>query len=204
MAHFTFFSSDKKDPMDPEMAEKVLELAHQRAEKIIEKALKKSEEIVVEIDHLNDEIRKEMKQVFKQSTDSYIHTVNQESKEFTAAIAEVVPLVKEKYMKGADETIQIFQANLAAELGPLREIVDRQVTETIDQLKKKIEEEWEKARQEINEYKVQQKKQLEENLKTSIEALAKTAFGDALTPSQHQQLVMKALEKAKEEGVFNT
>ena len=195
---------EKKPPQDPDIAERVLETAHDRAEKIIENAVKKSEEILKEMDSFRDDMKQEMKAIFKQSSESFVHTITEQSKEFATASNELIPQIKEKYISNADASLEKFNAELSKELIPIREVVDTKVQEVITTLKNRIDEEWVSAEKEIAEFKEQRKKEFADKLQERLDELAKKSFGKSLTATQHQQLVMNALEKAKQEGVFNT
>jgi F0F1-type ATP synthase membrane subunit b/b' len=194
----------KKDQENPNIAEDILESAHARAEKIIARAIKKSEEIVDEMEQFRDEMKGELRPVFKQSADSFIHTITEQSKQFSDACNELIPEIKEKYMSDVEKTLEGFKIELSKELVPLRQIVDVKVQEATAMLKTRMDEEWMDAKKEIEEYKEQRKQQFAAELEAQISDIAKAAFGDSLTVTEHQQLVMKALEQAKQDGVFKS
>lgn len=184
------FFQGKKQEEDPNLPEKVLDAAHARAEKIIERALRKSEEILQDMDTFREEMKKELRPIFKQSAESFVKTVKDESAYFIEACTVLIPEIKERYLKGMEQTLEKFKTDLTKE--------------TTDLLKTKIDAEWQQAQKDIEEYKEKQKQQIEKQIEEKISALVREAFGKSLTVSQHQQLVMNALEKAREEGVFNS
>jgi F0F1-type ATP synthase membrane subunit b/b' len=195
---------EKKKQEDPNLSEKVLDDAHQRAEKIIERALQKSEEILKEMEDFRAEMESELRPIFRQSGDSFIHTITEQSKQFADACNALIPQIKEKYINDVDRSVEGFKIELSKELVPIREVVDKNVQEAAALLKTRIDEEWTLAQKEIQDYKTRRMQQINQQLGDQIETLAKEAFGKSLTTAQHQQLVMNALEKAKKEGVFNT
>lgn len=196
------FFDEKKKVEDPAIAEKVLESAHARAEKIIERAIKKSEEIVEEMEQFKNEMQKELRPVFQQSAEKFIQTINDQSKQFSESCNELLPQIKEMYTSDVTKSLDYFKIELSKELAPIREIVDGKVQEAVVMLKSKIDEDWQTAHKEIEQYKEERKQRLATELESKLDELANVSFGKSLTVTQHQQLVMNALEKAKQDGIF--
>ena len=161
----SLFSQKKTSNRSPET---ILEHARIKSEKIIERALIKSVEIIKDLEAFREDMKKEMRTIFQQSADSYIHTITQESNHFSEECEALVPQIQKKYMDGVEKTIQVFQLSLNQELIPVRQIVEQQVKTSAELLQKRVEEEWQKARTEIEAYKTLQKQQINRSIEEKV------------------------------------
>jgi len=78
--------------------------------------------------------------------------------------------------------------------------------ETVDSqrlVEQKIAEEYEHVKVELDQYKLRQFKKIDDNIYRILQKVSKDLLGHALSLEEHQDFIIKALEAAKTQGVFD-
>lgn len=155
-------------------SEVILDHAHKKAEKIITEATIKASDLLAQSELLNENLKKQIEV------------------EMMRAVSENAEFIKTQTKLTLDVTLEEFKALIKSS------ITDMQTT-----LRQKIDEQFELTKKDIDLYKAERLKKIDEHIVRRIDEMAKELLGEIITPTDHRQLVIKALEKAKKDGLFS-
>lgn len=134
---------------------------------------KKAEAVLAEAVEKSGEILGET-EIFREKLEQNLKNV------FEMAISKNVA----KLEKDSEEVREVFKASFEKILG------------------RKVDQAIATAQGQIDDYKATQIEGLEEKVQEKVQELAKEVLGKAISLSEHEDLVMKSLEKAKKEGIL--
>ncbi len=176
--------------------------AHKRAEQILEEAKLKSREILERVEQKADEIlthsqlfksdlNKDFKNSLKQLSDKYVLMIQEHSKKFTLDYENILISVKNQSLIRSKQALE----NIENE-------VKRQLEESKVSLKTEMMKSMAKAVEEIDRYRTSELEKADQEIDQIVIQLAKDLLRINLSPKDHRKLVLQALEKAKEQGMF--
>ncbi len=176
--------------------------AHKKAEQIVDEANIKSKEILEKVEHKADEIlthselfKKDLNNAFetslKTSSQKYLEMVEAHSKTFIADYENLLTSVKKQSIEKSAKALDTIEQD-----------VRKGLEESRTALKNEMMRSLEKAKGEIEAYKIGQIEKIDKDIDQLVVALAKDLLRINLTPAMHKKLVMQALDKAKEQGMF--
>ena len=172
-------------------AEQILEDAKIRSQEILEKVEQKADGILTHSELFKTDINKEFKESLKKLADSYIQTVQEQSKRFVEDYENILTAVKNQSL------VKSGQA-----LDNIEEQVRKQLDEAKTGLKSEMMKSLEKATLEIGQYRKKELEKVDQEIDQVVIQMAKDLLRINLSPKDHKKLVIQALEKAKEQGMF--
>ncbi len=96
-----------------------------------------------------------------------------------------------------------LKGELLHEVDEFKDILHRETIESQQMVDQKISSEFKKLEEEINAYKARQLHNIDDKVYKILAQISKDVFGKVLTIEDHQDIILKALEKAKEQGIFD-
>lgn len=186
---FYWISLSKKDKEYEKSQKSYLE----EYKKTIEKANKKATKIIENTQVLSDDLKKSYEQVFvglqsdiKKTTDEFLQSIQKnqafELKQFTT-----------KAITTAEESITKIVSDVTNEYSTKQKQID-----------KKISEQTKQALQEIQSYKEFKKTNIDEQVKLQVEHIVKEVLPKYISVTNHEELVVEAVQKAKAQGFFES
>jgi F0F1-type ATP synthase membrane subunit b/b' len=173
----------RKQRVDQDVS-KVIKDAQGRAEAMIAQANQEAQKIIGDAQyvksnasHLFDET---LLKVENTMIDRFTHNADEFDKQYTEAFTRL----KQEYAKKADQTFSS---------------VEQLTREEFD---KKMNEEFENVKQQLEAYKQNQLKRVNEQINKIIVQVVREVLGRSITTTDHEQLILESLEQAKKEGVF--
>ena len=158
-----------------------------------------------EFEERGEEVKKQLflfSQKINEET-SRVSKVGQEtqdkvSKEAESKITELTQKLEKTHSEVSD--LLIKEAKMKA--GELAKELTKEISNVYKSTQGVLEKEIEKTKREIEDYKKERIKELDEKIYLILGEIAKKTLGRAIDLSTHEELVMEALEKAKKEGVL--
>lgn len=156
-----------------------------------------------------EEMRKQIK-IFGQKTQEEISQLSKFNLETQKKISETaenkisqLDEVAKKEISKIEETTLKIRELLLAEIKKQSEIFSRELSQKISQIYQlsgeRLREKIQKTEEEIENYKKEEFKKMDREIYRLIGEVAKKTIGKAIDLSDHERLVMEALEKAKKE-----
>jgi flagellar biosynthesis/type III secretory pathway protein FliH len=158
--------------------------ARDTAQRILQEAMDRSQEMLAKTDQFQRTIEEESHSAFLGSSYEY-------SKKFEAELQNLIESYKEQFARTEKET---FTA--------MKKAFDDEQFNSATYLKQNVEAEFKKAQGEIEQYKADRIKAGEEIINKAVVALTKQVLSKSITTDEHKKLISLAIEKAKEEGIF--
>ncbi len=201
-----FKESEKKNKNTQNLEEKRWHELEEKAQKdyqqILETANKKAAEIISQA----TKIKNETEVNFNNSITTMLEN---QKKQMESSSSTLSRNHLQEMNRLNDQSIQILtnvykDIELAArtDLEKYRELINAQTFEAEKIAQQRIKEEYIKLEKEIQERKTQRLHELDENIYRILSLISKDIIGKSLSFSDHEELVLKALDDAKKEGAI--
>jgi len=122
--------------------------------------------------------------------------------EFTKLYSQVLSDLKTKNIEIFQNVSKDIETNTMGEIKNFRDSVEKLTVSSQKLVKKKIDTDFAQVQKEIENYKAQELKKIDDKIYGLLEKVSKQTLGKAISLSEHENLITKALGKAKKEGVF--
>lgn len=154
--------------------EKVLLKAHEKGQKIIEKAAKKANQILIQSNFFHKSLKESLRQELKTAVQKSVQAYQKE-----------------------------LEIGIKQSLVDLQEIIKKQLKDNQEFLQSKTKEQWALIEKDLNDYKQQEKQEIDKMIMEQVRKLASEIFIKAMPESIKEKLIFEALEKAKKDGFFS-
>jgi len=145
-------------------------------------------------------------EVFEKSlsdvSSAQIKEFDKASSNFTALYFRVLQDLKTKNIEMFQNISKNIESDTLKELDNFKDSMEKLTTSSQNEVKKKITTDYESLQKEIEDCKKKKLEEVESQIYEVLERIAKLALGKALSLSEHEALIEKSIEKAKEKGVF--
>lgn len=164
---------------------RVMEDTMKRAKRILAESIDKAKKMLAQTDYFQRELERESRNTLIQTSHRYSDIFEKELRSLTQSYKDLLVKVEE------------------LSLQEVKKSMDDQKTTAQFYLQKKVDEEFERARKEIEEYKAYERNKIETKIDDIIKNTSKDVIHASLNPNQQKELIMEALEKAKADGLFS-
>lgn len=176
--------------------------SHKKSEEILKSTHLKTQEILEKVEHRADEIlthseliKKDLNGLFensiKQSGQKYLQMVEEHSKRFIGDYENLLTSVKNQSLEKTAKAMDLIEAEIRKSLEDSQGSVKTEIMKSLH-----------KALEEIEAYKQHEIQKIDNEIDKLAIDIAKDVLRMNITPKDHKKLVMQALEKAKEQGMF--
>lgn len=172
-------------------AAKIIDEANSRALDIINKA-------TLSTDIASENFNKEITNI----ASLQVKTFEKATSDFTKLYTQVLQDLKTKNIELFQNISKDIEVNTISQIKNFKESMEELTVSSEKLVKKKIDTDYETLRKEIEAYKEDKRKKIDDEIYRVLERVSKLALGKALNLSEHEDLIKESLEKAKKEGVF--
>ena len=173
-----------------------------KEQKILKEALKKSEATVKEtlaglegVEELGEEAQQDLQ---RQADQLVEESISKDSVVFQNTIKDITESYKQELQKFND----LQKSEFSKLLGSAKTSIDTEIVSLREQLSKISEEEKGKVEGEIKSYKDKLMNELDQKVFSIISDVARETIGESIDVSKHEELVLQALNKAKNQRFF--
>ena len=178
--------------------------ARNKALRIIDQANNKALDIIQKanlfITVKNDSLNKELKAVAQKE----IKLFEKQTSDFIKSYTDVLDDLKSKNIEIFQSISRNIEKSTIDEIKKFNIDIGHQAISSQKMLEKKIDDGYTLAKKEIDEYKQAKLSIVDQKIFEIIERVSKLVIGKAISPSDHETLVIDSLEKAKKEAVFDS
>lgn len=167
-----------------------------------QRALQKAQTTSGEVDILKQKLMIDLNTSLQKMVEATIKNLENEAVEFDKEYKLLLTGTREQYVKKAEETLKLMEKIPEDELTSFRELLRQQTIEAQALVEKKIQKEFEEAKQEIEEYKTRKFSAISGEIDKMAVHILEDVLGKSLSHDDHKELVLKALAKAEKDGVF--
>lgn len=176
--------------------------ARQKAAKIIDEANSKAFDIVAKANLSIDVSSAKFNEQALITASQQVKEFKKTTAEFTSAYSQILQDLKLKNIEVFQNVSNDIEKGASEEIKSFRESVEKLTISSEDLVKKKIDSDYEIVKKEISTYKEAELKKIKDSVYELLEKISKITLGKALNLSDHEDLIIKSVEKAINEGVF--
>lgn len=180
----------------------LMEHAHHRATILLAKTTEIAEKMLVQSEFLNGDIQKRLDQTMQSVIEDNKKLLEAQTELFDKSYSEDLTQIRSEYLNQVKNVVSEIRTSTEQELKDFMNVIMKETLSSQTFIGKKITEEFETAQKEIEAYKAEQFKKIDESIKKAIISISEKVLGKAIPLSQHEKLVLDALEVAKREGMF--
>lgn len=169
---------------------------------ILEDARKKAEKIISSAHFADENLKKEFQEQLKTVSQNQIKAFEKESFDFLKAYQKELQDSKFDTIKIVNNLSKNIEKDVVSELNDFKEVLKKETYVSQKIVEGKIEEEYGQTQKEIEDYKAERIKKVEDQIYNIIQTVAILVLGKAISLSDHETLVIDSLNKAKQEKVF--
>lgn len=184
-------------------AEKIMEHAHQRAEAIVREASQKATQMLSQSESFKYDIERQMKEVFEKTLTDSAGIIKENSTDVKNQYVALFSDLQSQYMNEVKKITTTLESESKKGLAEFESIVKTEITDFQGGIATQIDQQLKEVQTEIQTYKDAQMKTIETRIENTIRQLAKDLLGKSIPLEEHENLIFKALEKAKKEGMFS-
>lgn len=148
----------------------------------------------------------EYKRIFKEQISKlsaeHFENYNETSKQFIQKFNSEIDSEGQKNLRALEDLSLQMRNKLSTEIETITDSLTQKTIAAESLLEQRIAAEYQKAEKEISYYKELKVKKLDTSIYELLQDVSMKIFGKTLNIQDHQDLVMKALEEAKKDGVF--
>lgn len=180
----------------------LLEHAQEKAMYIVESAAQKSKQILEHTEVLKQNLDKEAVATFHDSIKNYGDVMAKELDEIKKSYRLKVEEMKNQYLAESKTIFSAFNEEGKRSILDMKKMLGEEKLTSASYLKEKVDAEWEMARKQIEVYKQEQLKKMEEAIRDHVKKISVNVLGKNISLEDQERLVLEALEEAKKEHIF--
>ncbi|GEM_PF-2249338 len=181
----------------------IIKNAHRQARILLEKTSDASANIVHDTKNTNEEVVEELDHVLQTISEKHIQHLKETTELFEKEYREKLENIHKLMDTKGSKMIETTQEDFAKTLQGYTNDLLKQTTSSQEAIDKKIKELFEEAEQEVAEYKKMRLSKIEELVTRLLRNTYKEVLHQSMPESIQKELIVKSLEKAKEEGMFD-
>ncbi|MBI2613501.1 MAG: hypothetical protein HYW62_01920 [Candidatus Levybacteria bacterium] len=199
---FIFTRTIKKLHSTQESSESV-DSARQKAVKIIDDANSKAMDIINKTNLSTNIASDNFNQEVKRIASLQIKEFEKATSDFLKLYTQILQDLKSKNIEVFQNVSKDIEVNTMTEIKNFIQSMGELTASSQKLVKKKIDADYLSVKKEIETYKEEELKKVDQQIYELLEKVSKLALGKALSLSEHEDLIEKSLEKAKKEGTFD-
>lgn len=175
---------------------------HKKEIEILEGARQKAAKILADAHFVDNNATKEFQEQLKTVSLNEVKDFEKVAVVLLEAYKKELEALKANTIKIANNTTKDIENNTIQELKDFKEILKKETYASQKIVEEKIEEEYTQTEKEIEAYKAERIKKVEDEIYNILQNVSTLVLGKAISMEDHEQLVIDALNKAKEKNVL--
>lgn len=175
---------------------------HKKELQILEDARAKAAKILADAHFVDNNAKNEFQEQLKTVSLNEVKDFEKVAVTLLEAYKKELEGLKANTIKIASNITKDIESNTEAELEDFKETLKKETYESQKIVEQKIEGQYLQTEKELETYRQERIKKVEDEIYNIIQNVAKAVLGKAISLEDHEQLIIDALNKAKEEGVL--
>lgn len=183
--------------------EKLLKKAHEEARALLDTTAVTSGHILQDTQTTSDHVEEQLDSILQKMAERHIHTLNQQTETFQKNYDERLNKINDVFdtntqqmieitQKGLHDALDTFTKSLIGKTAASEELIDKRTQELLAQIET-----------EAAEYKKVRIEKLDQQINQLIEKTYRDVLHRTIPETLQKDIILEALDKAKEEGVFS-
>jgi len=192
----------KKQRVDRKYNE-ILEKANKEAHKILREAMAKASAMINEARLMVSDIQEEARRNFDQARVNYLQQLNDYLQVLEGENKAFLKQLKNDVVDGSRGLIDTMLGQLREETKQFTEQVKAETSAVGADIRSRLNSLWEDVLREVETYKKERLAEVDRLLQNSVRRVITSVLRDSLSAEDHKKLIIRALERAKKQGLFN-
>jgi flagellar biosynthesis/type III secretory pathway protein FliH len=120
--------------------------------------------------------------------------------ELESSILKQIDIFRREAAKAVSKMCKAVESSSEEQLKDFKEIMKQETYASQKKLEEKIEQDYASTQKELESYKQNEMKKVDESVYKIVYRVSELVLGKGLSLQEHQQIILEALDKAKEEG----
>lgn len=194
---------EKKESRIYKEATKIVEQANAKAKQVIENAVERAKQILVGSEYLKQDLEADIDKAVTSILDKNIKKINEAADRFKESYDQLFSKLKEKYASNTTEILNEIRQEGQKEIVDFRQILRKETLDAQRFVGEKINQEFEKAKAEIGEYKKTELGKIDNSINRVVGKVLQSVTGKLISFRDHEDLITEALNQAKQDGAFD-
>jgi len=165
--------------------------AYRKADAIVQESDNRAKVMLASTENVVNEIKQSLAREFEQISRGY-----------DAYYKEIIDYVKNEATEVVQSTKKDISATFGEEIATIGKNLGEQFSQSSEDFRKNFEAAYKRLEDDLLTYKKQRMQQIEDTLLDVVNEVLTNSLSRQISKSEHQELVIHALEKAKKEGVI--
>ncbi len=174
----------------------------QKVSKIIDEANNKAMDIISKANLSTDIASSNFNQEVKHIASLQIKEFEKATSDFMKLYIQILQDLKSKNIEVFQNVSKDIEISTMGEIENFKESMESLTSSSQKMVQKKIDSDYFQVKKEVQSYKEIELKKIDQGIYELLEKVSSLALGKVLSLSEHEDLILKSLEKAKKEGVF--
>lgn len=176
--------------------------AHEDYQKIIESASKKAEEIVLHASEIKQESTNELQDSVEIMLEDQRKVLEEASLALSKKFEDQLKEVNDNNIQLLKNIYKGIESDVESDYSQYKDVIKKQTFEAENIAKEKIKQEYEKLEVEVKQYREKMMNKVNDDIYKILINISKTVLGKSLSPNEHEELIIEALNKAKKENII--
>lgn len=176
--------------------------AQKKAKQILEHTHHKALKIIADASFLRDSYRDQFDRELQKFSTNHFEAFKKISKDFADIYQKEINDLKQNSIKKIKNITKDIEHSAILEINDFKNILKQETFASQKIIEGKIEEDYKLAKQSVEEYKKQAMKKVEDNIYKILYRVSELSLGKLISPKEHEEIVIEALEKAKGEDTL--
>lgn len=192
----------KKESMLEKKAATIIDDAQKNAVDIVAQGAKNAESLLNQTQTFKQNIEEDLKKILSSEVNDYRSLLNDKLTAILSNYQNVLLQTGNLYAQSIREASTKLKENQEKNAQSFKTMLDDESLTAKFYIQRKIDEELEKAKKEIEEYKDGERKKIDKAIRNVIISLSENVFEGSLNVDQQEKLIFKALEEAQKNHIL--
>lgn len=181
----------------------ILKESHERARILLKESSEKASQLLHQATFSDEVIKKHFEQFLKDAVENTTTQFVQDSQLFLTEYKKSLDDIRSEYINQLQKMIKDIKSSTDTELQTFKETLQKDALASEGSFGQRVADDLKTVHQELDDYKKSQIEHIDELIKKRITQLSEQVLSKSIPIEEHEDLIITALNRAKEEGLFN-
>jgi F0F1-type ATP synthase membrane subunit b/b' len=194
---------DHQEHDDMRQYRHIVDKAHKQARSLLYATSLASEEILQEVHTTSENIDENLDKIMQSMVQKHINYLSNETDTFNKSYAEKLKTVQDQLNKTTEQLLKNSEERVNASLTQFIQPIQKQVSDAQNKIDTHTKELLEQTEKELADYKATRIAAIEKQVKDLVNKTYRDVLHQSIPESFHEDLILKSLEQAKTENLFD-
>ena len=168
----------------------------------MQEAIVKARETLVNTEYVRDDFIRELENNLSKVGQELQNDLRKQSEAMTGEYKDMFDDMRKGYLKHSEDTVKAFEKVAEEKIDEFKSQLEEKTIQSEASADKNLTARYQQIAQELEEYRANQMAQIQANSLKILEDVTNRVLGKSINLLTHEQLVLEAIEQAKQDGVI--